>query len=162
MNYQIKYKYRTGNSLGSHPETDILELEFKNYDVAKANLIRIKEHYDFVTSFAAYHSYYKAKEINPIDNNKDKDWLVKTNKYFAVLPDKDVNRHGHCIDKEEFDKWINKGYDIVTVIDEEIAKDSIILYTDDGKPWQFSCPWVGYFESLSSIEIIIPENKFEF
>ena len=39
------------------------------------------------------------------------------------------------------------------------SENCIILYSDDGKPWQFWAPWCGYFESLSYAEIIIPEEE---
>ena len=39
------------------------------------------------------------------------------------------------------------------------SENCIILYSDDGKPWQFWAPWCGYFESLNYAEIIIPEEE---
>lgn len=38
----------------------------------------------------------------------------------------------------------------------------IILYTDNGKPWQFWCPWCGYFEGLYGAKIINVESDLEF
>jgi hypothetical protein len=32
-------------------------------------------------------------------------------------------------------------------------ENCIILYTDDGKPFQMYCPWCGYFESLNYVTI---------
>lgn len=46
-----------------------------------------------------------------------------------------------------------------------ISENCIILYTDEGKPWQFWCPWCGYFETLYSAKIIVDvpeENDMEF
>jgi hypothetical protein len=43
--YQIEYDYKTGNSFGSHDETDILEITWINLAIAKRALARIKEHY---------------------------------------------------------------------------------------------------------------------
>jgi hypothetical protein len=45
--YKIKIEYKTGNSFGSHDETDYLELEFKDLKVAEENIIRIKNHYEY-------------------------------------------------------------------------------------------------------------------
>lgn len=36
-------------------------------------------------------------------------------------------------------------------------ENCIILYSDSGKPWQFWCPWCGYFEHLHYAEIIIKD-----
>jgi hypothetical protein len=44
MSYQIKISYRTGNSFGSHDEERTLEHTWKNKDIARENLDRIKEH----------------------------------------------------------------------------------------------------------------------
>lgn len=41
--YRIKISYSTGNSFGSEDTWDYLELTWKNLDVAKENLQRIKE-----------------------------------------------------------------------------------------------------------------------
>lgn len=51
MKYKIRYNYNTGDSF--HTENNIIkELEFtwSDYDVAKANLNRIKEHYEWYQS----------------------------------------------------------------------------------------------------------------
>ena len=43
--YQIKLNYTTGDSFKTVQEESILEYEWKNLEVAKENLKRIKEHY---------------------------------------------------------------------------------------------------------------------
>lgn len=51
MRYKIRYNYDTGDSF--HIERNIsqeLELTWSNYEVAQANLIRIKDHYDWFES----------------------------------------------------------------------------------------------------------------
>jgi hypothetical protein len=45
--YKIKIDYRTGNSFGSHTETDGIEYEWENLEMAKESLERIKNHYEF-------------------------------------------------------------------------------------------------------------------
>jgi hypothetical protein len=45
MKYQIKIDYRTGDSFSSEDTSDVLEEVWTNLDIAKQNLVRIKEHY---------------------------------------------------------------------------------------------------------------------
>ncbi len=45
--YRIKYNYDTGDSFANYPDNEeFLELEWQNIEVARANLVRIKEHYE--------------------------------------------------------------------------------------------------------------------
>ena len=73
MSYQIKYTYKTGNSFGSHNEEGILEFTWATLELAKENLIRIKEHYEF---YQATNYYAKNNDENIIKNAKTKDWYV--------------------------------------------------------------------------------------
>ncbi len=43
--YKIRYTYLTGNSFGSHKETDELPYEFSNLEDVKNAVHRIQEHY---------------------------------------------------------------------------------------------------------------------
>lgn len=43
--------------------------------------------------------------------------------------------------------------------DYTMRENCIILYSDNGKPWQFWCPWCGYFERLHYAEIIPVETE---
>ena len=43
--YKIQIDYHTGDSFGSHDETDTLEFKFHNADIAEGNCLRIVEHY---------------------------------------------------------------------------------------------------------------------
>ena len=52
MKYKIKIYYSTGNSFGTYNTETYLELTFKDLEIAKANLIRIKEHLVFLTKAA--------------------------------------------------------------------------------------------------------------
>lgn len=124
MTYRIKYNYDTGDSFNTYSgEEDYLELEFKKLDVAKENLIRIKEHYNQYKMINEWKNGSRKQEI--LDSNSNKDWYAKNS-----------GNPEHCI----------------------------VLYTDDGKPWQIYAPWCGYFESLNYVEIIPHESdmKYEF
>ena len=52
--YQIKYRYRTGDSFNTRNDEDTLEFEWKDINLAKDALRRIKEHYIW------YHDMEKA------------------------------------------------------------------------------------------------------
>jgi len=73
--YRIRIDYQTGNSFGSHDETDYLDLTWENLDVAKANLKRIEEHYDLYRKINKYGITPKEKE-KLIETNKNKDWFT--------------------------------------------------------------------------------------
>lgn len=45
--YCIKISFETGDSFSSHDEVDTLELKWEDLDVAKKNLKRIREHYEW-------------------------------------------------------------------------------------------------------------------
>lgn len=93
MKYQIKYYYQTGDSFGSSDETGILEMKWENLDVAKANLQRIKEHYEMVLAISSASWEIRTGKRN--DTRKDitnkyqnKDWFVN---------DKDYTMRENCI-----------------------------------------------------------------
>ncbi|MHA1220022.1 MAG: hypothetical protein ACTSO5_15285 [Candidatus Heimdallarchaeaceae archaeon] len=50
MKNRIRIDYRTGNSFGSEDTSDFLEGHWENLDVAKENLKRIREHYEWYQS----------------------------------------------------------------------------------------------------------------
>lgn len=131
MKYKIKYSYQTGDSFGNSDEEAILELEWENIDIAKANLKRIEEHY----------KYYQAKEKSQ-EFNASK-WYKEECEYVVKV-------------ESEKPDWL--------VIDSNrlLAYHSIKLFTDEGKPWQFWCPWCGYFETLYGAEIIPDESDMKF
>jgi hypothetical protein len=121
MKYKIKINYSTGNSFGLNNTSDILELDFEDLNVAKANLLRIKEHYELYKFIDSYTNRKKLSEEDFIKECSAKDWFVK-GKY----------------DSEMF--------------------YNIKLYTDTRKVFQLSCFWIGFFEKLHFIEIILDSD----
>jgi len=64
MKYQIKYTYDTGDSFRKHPNrVGYLEAVWSNLDVAKDNLRRIKEHYEYYISEPNIHLSNKEKKL---------------------------------------------------------------------------------------------------
>jgi hypothetical protein len=59
-----------------------------------------------------------------------------------------------AIEKAEGKDWL-----VPTEKDYDFSHHQIVLYTDDGKPWQFWAPWCGYFESLYSAEIVQEDSR---
>lgn len=77
MKYRIKYSYNTGDSFKT--ERDIvryLEGEWENLDIAKKNLQRIKEHYEY---YCYDERNYDSKSERRKKENQfaKKDWYVK-------------------------------------------------------------------------------------
>jgi hypothetical protein len=154
--FRIKYNYTTGNSFGSEEREDYLELEFNDVKVAEANLDRINEHWEQYKDLDRY-SHKNREEI--LENNKDKDWFVKQEKLAAY---KDDIKKYQVIHEKDRERYIKAGYNLTYVIDYDFTQNTIILYTDDGKPFQFWPSWCGYFERLNSIEIITNYKKYEY
>lgn len=73
--YEIKVTYQTGHSLHSEVTTDVIELTWKDLDVAKQNLKRIQEHYTMYKELTAYTFKKNTQEI--LKRNEDKEWFVK-------------------------------------------------------------------------------------
>ena len=155
MKYKIQYNYETGNSFGHENREEFLELEFNDLNVAEANLDRINEHYQ----------QYKLLDNCNISveqllaSNEKKDWFVKLEKIAAYMDDP---KQYSVIEEKDIEKYIAKGYSIMTIIDRSIAQNCIILYTDNGKPYQFWAPWCGYFETLNWATITNDFKKYIF
>jgi len=159
--YKIKYDYQTGDSFGSEDTDGILDLEWNNLDVAKANLKRIQEHWEMYEKWTyGYGTSYQENRENLILWNKDKDWFVNDSKLYAW--DKEHKNQRWRIDEEKKQSFIDKGYEVGYFPDETLAQNCIILYTDDGKPYQFWPSWCGYFERLHGAEIIENESDMKF
>lgn len=119
MSYQIEYSFYAGDSLRSTDYIEVLELEWEDLNIAKQNLKRIKEHWDYYV-YSRYNED-KAKEIE----EREPDWLVKHGKYPNT--------------------------------------SSMKLFTDNGHPFQFSCPWCGWACGLYGAKIITkPDLELEF
>ena len=84
MLYKIQYNYNTGDSYNNYNYTSVLELTWNNLDIAKENLKRIQQHYN----------YYK--ELHNYQSRKSRELLIKDNSYFPWF----VNigsLHEHCL-----------------------------------------------------------------
>ena len=158
--YKIKYIYDTGDSFKNEYGCEgILEVSWKNLEVAKANLKRIQEHYEQYKGLN--NRYGRDAEPNAVilERNKLKDWFVKQDRLVTFI--KENPERYHAIDKGDEKRWLDAGNEVKTIIDVHTAENQIILYTDDGKPWQFFAPWCGYFETLQSAEIIADDTDMK-
>jgi ADP-dependent phosphofructokinase/glucokinase len=54
MGYKILISYQTGDSFRSYDEEQYLETTWEDIDIAKENLQRIKEHYEWVQSHGRF------------------------------------------------------------------------------------------------------------
>jgi hypothetical protein len=131
MKYLIKIQYTTGNSYKSYETSDVLELSWSDLTVAKANLKRIQEHY--------------------ICYRVDKDYKGRDGSYFKYLtPDQKL-----MYDLRKQQDWC------VGNTNKFEYHDAIKLYTDNGNVWQISTFWIGYFETLNEIEIIVDPKEMK-
>lgn len=146
--YKIEITYKTGNSLGSHTETEILEVEFSSLEVAKANLLRIKEHYEMYFS-----SYRERNKSELLSRYISKDWFVNEPKLWSISKNIMIYEPHKNLHKED---------DLVYKPDYYRAEGCINLYLDNGNKMQMSCFWIGYFETLLSIKIVVDEEGCEY
>jgi hypothetical protein len=153
MKYRISYEVESSNSMDNNIDyyAESLELDWENLDIAKQKLKRIEEHYDMHEKMNSWQVKDKNKLL---EKYQDKDWFV--NKQIQVVFNRKNPAAYFRIDNPEkfLQKEAKKKYGIKTMIDQTSAEHCIILYTDDGKPWQIYCPWCGMFEKLISIEIV--------
>lgn len=156
MKYKIEYSYRTGDSFNSNDAEGLLELEWNDLNVAKENLKRIQDHYKMYDALNSYFDKRTNQEI--IKSFEGNDWLVSDKKMAAFKSETEW----WCIDENRITACENKGYKIREVYDETMAENCIILYTDEGKPWQIWAPWCGHFETLYGAEIIVDNSDMKF
>lgn len=152
--YTIKYTYDTGDSFKNEYDLeDTIDISWDNLDIAKKNLERIEQHYK---QYKELNSYRGRGNQVILEENQGKDWFV----FKPLLVCYKGNKKSYnAIDESQKQKAIEQGYSTDYITDESTAKHQIILYTDEGKPFQFHAPWCGYFESLNSVEIIMAEDK---
>ena len=150
--YKIKINYRTGNSFGSHNESDILEIDWDSFDVAKENLKAIKDHYTKVYKEIAS-SYSDRKDNQEICKKYENEWwFVKSLKPYSISQDNAISEDQKIRFKDD---WEDR-------YDTDMASECIKLKTDDGNVMQMSCFWCGYFETLLGAKIEADESDTEF
>lgn len=150
MIYKIKMDYSTGNSFGSEDMIGYVDLEWTNLNVAKENLQRINEHYKQYNDISVCRS--KKELLALYDENRKKDWFVYKPRLISKL-------NGCAIDENEKNKIGEENYEYIT--NDYLAQNCIILKTDDGKDYQMSAFWCGYFEQLYSAEIEIDNSDMK-
>jgi len=159
MSYKIEISYRTGGSLHTEDTTVVLELEWNDLDVAKANLKRIKDHYQMYQELKSY-SVRKQKTAQEIfAENSDKDWFVAMKKDALFSEGKFVR----VIDPKEKKWWSGKGYSIDQIYDEFYGENCLNIFTDSGNKMQMTAFWIGHFEQLYGAKIIVAvDEELEF
>ena len=71
--YKIKYEYRTGDTFSTRDESDVLDYEWDDFEVAKRALQRINEHYKWYMSRIDSYSFSPKELQRP-------EWHKKVNK----------------------------------------------------------------------------------
>jgi len=150
--YKIKINYKTGNSFESHNESDVLEIDWDNFDVAKENLKAIKDHY--INVYKEIEGSYSAQKDNQsvCKQYQNEWWFVKVLKPYCISKDDAISEN----QKEKYkNDWENR-------FDTSIASRCMKLKTDDGSLMQMQCFWCGYFETLHGAKIEVDESDTEF
>lgn len=146
--YKIKIDYSTGDSFGSEDLTRYLELTWQNIDIAKDNLLRIKEHYEMYSDLENY-SKSTLTEQEWFAKNKDKEWFVNKPKLFCISS-------GNAID-EHHKKTVGDG-NWEYRPDDYYARYCLKLKADNGNSMQISAFWCGCFETLYKAEIEVDDD----
>lgn len=86
MSYTIEIHYRTGDSFGSHDETDTVGCVWEDKEQARLALSYIKDHYEFYKEANAWRSGKTEKQMQKAV--KDKPWVEKLEywQHGLVLP----------------------------------------------------------------------------
>ncbi len=150
VEYRIKVSYRTGHSLHSEDTSDYLELTWNNLEIAKENLIIIKEHYEMYRSIHDYGNKIKRSQV--FENNKTKEWFVNTPKLFCI----NSNR---AIDEKNKGKIGEGNWEYRP--DECDAEYCLKLKADNGNYMQLRAFWIGHFEQLYEIEIEVNNDDMK-
>lgn len=82
--YRIKYEYRTGDSFHTEDREEILEYEWKNLDVVKECLKRIREHYKWYESIENHYAYRHEKVEKPAWHNIQKQDYIMGNEHCLI------------------------------------------------------------------------------
>jgi hypothetical protein len=146
MKYSIIAFYQTGNSFG-HEDTTEEVLTHDSLELAKSNLVRIKEHYAFKEKIEhSYSSRQSYREI--IKAHADKPWFVNEPRLYHVPNDQAVDTMKK-----------GKEHEYEYRPDPTQAENCLILQTDTGEPYRLWAPWCGYFERLHSVEIQLVQDE---
>lgn len=86
--------------------------------------------------------------------------LKRIKEHYEMYEEMANNRHAPF--KEINDKYGGRDWFVNKSKDAFLASHSLYLYTDDGRKFQYSCPWCGYFERLYGAEIIFERLDFSF
>lgn len=153
MEYRIKIYYETGDSFHNEEVEAYLELTWKNLDIAKENLQRIKEHYEMYQDINS--RYYRATKMSKeewFEKNKDKEWFVNKPRLFCISSNQAIDEKNKC--KVGEGNWEYRP-------DEYYAENCLKLKADNGNVMQMSAFWCGYFETLFSAEIEIDNSDMK-
>lgn len=82
---KIKIDYKTGDSFGSHDETDHLEYDWNNLDIVKENIEAIVAHNRFNKELKSW-DMSNEEQDELIKETAENWWFVKEHKYWGTNP----------------------------------------------------------------------------
>ena len=142
--FKIEVSYKTGNSFNSYETSELLDFNWNNIDVAKKNLQFIKEHHELISKMSGY-GHKNVFEI--VNEYSDKEWLVKEYKLWHIP------NGGQVIDESRRHKYDEK--ELEYRLNTDTIETSINLLLDNGKFARIGTFWIGHFETLRSIKIVV-------
>lgn len=129
MKYTIQVNCTTGDSESSWTEIRDLDLAWNDLNIAKENLQRIKEHYEY------YRLMNKDYRYTPNIGDQESNYY-KPKKFFDEAKKLASNQ-----------RWYDKK--------NKLTDTSLVLELDNGTTYTYHTFWCGYFESLNSAEIVL-------
>ena len=82
MRYKIICTYNTGDSFSNETGCKVsLQYTWSNFEIAKENLTRIKEHYDFYNAIHHRHIWNDNRDSEIIKDASEKDWYYVRDEY---------------------------------------------------------------------------------
>lgn len=132
IEYRIKVNYQTGDSFGYNDTEEIIDMGWKNLDIAMENMMNIKTHYENIYIPLNSH-YYKRK------------YKLNDDQIFDNITEKYRDKDFFVLGNDESPDGLDKHY----------IENCIKLKLDNGRYVQISNFWCGYFETLYSLEIVM-------
>ncbi len=145
--YNIKIKYRTGNSFNTYDEEELIGCSFNQLDCAKKALQSIKEHKEYIDFLEGFDFRRKCKTDEEkralYDEISSKEWFFK-----------DPEKTKRMQEETNIDFWLHD-YD---------WQHHLMIYINGFGFQKISAFWIGHFETIISAEIITDDKnmKIEF
>ena len=122
--YTIEVNFATGNSFGSHDETETIALVWKDKELARKALVTIKEHYEYYEKLNGYNRTTNKQLYRELKKHK---WFKQSNKY----PNDESMWGYRCAVELDDGSWIDLDVGVWCGYFEQLHNASIVNVNDE-------------------------------